>query len=72
MVGLRRFVHAGMYSAARVGKGLPATSLEISFIERLRARREWEQDRTFDVTRAKIVIEREIREWQLRDHEIRL
>ncbi len=54
------------------GKGLPATSLEISFIERLRARREWEQDHTIDMTRTKIVIEREIREWQLREKEIKM
>ncbi|CAF1341886.1 unnamed protein product [Adineta ricciae] len=54
------------------GKGLPATLLEISFIERLRARRQWEQDRTFDVTRMQIVIEREIREWQMREKEIKL
>jgi len=55
-----------------LGKGLPATSLEISFIERLRARREWEQDHTIDLTRTKIVIEREIREWQLREKEIKM
>jgi hypothetical protein len=54
-----------------LGKGLPATSLEISFIERLRARREWEQDHTIDMTRTKIVIEREIREWKLREKEIK-
>ncbi|CAF0839094.1 unnamed protein product [Adineta steineri] len=54
------------------GKGLPATSLEISFIERLRARREWEQDHTIDMTRTKIVIEREIREWQIRNEEIKM
>lgn len=54
------------------GKGLPATSLEISFIERLRARREWEQDHTIDMTRTRIVIEREIREWQLREKEIKM
>ncbi|UJR38338.1 hypothetical protein I4U23_031008 [Adineta vaga] len=54
------------------GKGLPATTIEICFIERLRARRQWEQDRTFDVTRMKIVIEREIREWQMREEEIQL
>lgn len=55
-----------------VGKGLPATSVEISFIERLRARREWEHDRTIDMTRTKLVIERELREWQLREKEIQM
>lgn len=55
-----------------VGKGLPATSIEISFIERLRARREWEQDNKIDMTRTRIVIEREIREWQLREKEIQM
>ncbi len=55
-----------------LGKGLPATSLEISFIERIRARHAWEQDQTVDLTRTKIVIEREIREWQLREKEIEM
>ncbi|CAF3135827.1 unnamed protein product [Rotaria socialis] len=54
------------------GKGLPVTSLEISFIERLRARRQWEQDHTIDMTRTKIVIEREIRQWQIRENEIKM
>ncbi|CAF3349506.1 unnamed protein product [Rotaria sp. Silwood2] len=53
-------------------KGLPVTSVEISFIERLRARREWEQEHTIDMTRAKIVIEREIRQWQIREKEIKM
>ncbi len=55
-----------------IGKGLPVTSLEISFIERLRARREWEQDHTIDMTRTKIIIEREIREWQIRENQIKM
>lgn len=54
-----------------VGNGLPVTSIEISFIERLRARREWEQDHTIDLTRTKIVIEREMRQWQMRENEIK-
>jgi len=48
------------------------TALEISFIERLRARREWEQDHSVDMTRAKLVMEREIREWQMREKEIQM
>lgn len=55
-----------------VDNGLPATSIEISFIERLRARREWEQDHTIDMTRTRIVIEREIRQWQMREQEIKM
>jgi len=51
---------------------LPVTALEISFIERLRARREWEQDHSVDMTRAKLVMEREIREWQMREKEIQM
>lgn len=47
-----------MYFLLRLGKGLPASSVEISLIERLRARR------------TKIVIEREIRQWQIREDEI--
>jgi hypothetical protein len=54
-----------------IGKGLPVTSLEISFIERLRARREWEQDHTIDMTRTKIIIEREIRENQIKMYEFK-
>ncbi|CAF3539935.1 unnamed protein product [Rotaria sp. Silwood1] len=54
------------------GKGLPVTSVEISFIERLRARREWEKDHTIDMTRTKIIIEREIRQWQIREKEIKM
>ena len=54
------------------GNGLPATSIEISFIERLRARREWELDHTIDMTRTRIVIDREIRQWQMREHEIKM
>ncbi|CAF1092902.1 unnamed protein product [Rotaria sordida] len=54
------------------GKGLPVTSIEISFIERLRARREWEQNHTIDMTRTKLVIEREIRQWQIREKEIKM
>ena len=55
-----------------IGKGLPATALEISFIERLRARREWKQEYTVDTTRTKLVMEREIREWQIREKEIKM
>lgn len=46
--------------------------MEISFIERLRARREWERDHTVDMTRTRIVIEREMRQWQMREQEIKM
>ncbi len=70
--GNHSFIFDIIKYCSSTGKGLPATSIEISFIERLRARREWEQDHTIDMTRTKIVIEREIREWQLRDKEIKM
>ena len=57
---------------AGIGNGLPATAMEISFIERLRARREWEHDHSVDRTRTKVVLEREIREWQMREEKIEM
>ena len=60
------------HDAADLGNGLPVTSMEISFIERLRARREWEHDHSFDKTRTRVVLEREIREWQMREEKIEM
>ncbi|CAF0814501.1 unnamed protein product [Didymodactylos carnosus] len=68
--------HPEIFSLADLshGKGLPATSLEISFIERLRAKRDWEKDYNdpeMEIKRTRIVIEREMREWKIRETKIK-
>jgi hypothetical protein len=58
--------------ACRTGNGLPATSIEIFFIERVRARREWTLDREVDAARSRVLVEREIHQWRRREQQIQM